>query len=161
MPTSCRPPIRATRAERREARAVVEIHETQDRELPRRVQRRRVRLGVRRAFDGVLLTMATPDGQTRLRIRLSRVEALAFALQTVQATVPTNPNDEETTTMAKEVCCVCGDPGEPCERCNGRPIFCDSHGAEHRARLHRDRAGGPSSVDDALAAALLEEGIEE
>lgn len=63
--------------------------------------------------------------------------------------------------MAKETCIVCRAPGEPCEACDGRPIFCDTHGAEHRAHVHRDRgSSGSRSVDDALAVALAEEGFD-
>lgn len=66
--------------------------------------------------------------------------------------------------MAKETCIVCRAPGEPCEDCEERPVFCDSHGDEHRARFHRASrtTGGASSrsVDDALAAQLAEEGID-
>lgn len=62
--------------------------------------------------------------------------------------------------MAKETCIVCGTAGEPCEDCDGRPVFCDSHLAEHRASRHRRVGAATRSVDDALAAVLAEEGID-
>lgn len=62
--------------------------------------------------------------------------------------------------MAKRNCIVCRAPGEPCELCPDEPVFCSSHFEEHRAHAHSERSATGRSVDDALAAALIEEGFD-
>jgi hypothetical protein len=62
--------------------------------------------------------------------------------------------------MATHTCVVCRQPGDPCTACADEPVFCSSHFIEHRHAVHEQRAGGGRSVDDALAAALLDEGFE-
>ena len=55
-------------------------------------------------------------------------------------------------------CIVCESPAEPCDLCPSRPRFCPAHMAEHRTNRHSDRPA--RSVDDALADALAEEGLD-